>query len=574
MQPMSSHDGRYEIVLNGEIYNFEILKKHLMQKGICVFRGTSDTEVLIESLEHLGVDETLRIAKGMFAFAFYDNKTGKLILARDRIGEKPLYYGYVGSALVFASDIGCIRALSHFDNPVNTDVIGLYMEYGYIPAPYTIYQGIYKLLPGALLEADYPYDKAHIRTTTYWSITQAALNGRDHPFQGSFEEAVAELERLLKQSIREQMVADVPVGAFLSGGIDSATTVALMQSVSPGKVRSFTIGMDDPKYNEAAFAKEIAAHLGTEHTELYITGEDAKAVIPLLPRMFSEPFADSSQIPTYLVSGMTREHVTVSLSGDAGDELFGGYNSYSAFGRIWNKIAGIPLPLRRAGSVVIKNSPLFKSDKYSMIANMLPAADPEELYRMRFDHDALTGKLLLHPGAELSSFYTRDLRGNALGSVTKDMMLQDLLMYHPDDILVKVDRTAMYHSLETRVPFLDRDVVEFAWTLPLAYLRKEDRGKLVLRDVLYRYVPREMMERPKTGFAIPIDSWLREKDLRSWAEDLLDEHKLREEGLINHAAAAKMWTKFIRSGKWDQRIWYLLMFRAWYEGEYKKPVAV
>ena len=570
MQPMSSHDGRYEIVLNGEIYNFEHLKKRLMQRGICVFRGTSDTEVLVEALEHLGVEETLREAKGMFAFAFYDNKTGKLVLARDRIGEKPLYYGYVASALVFASDIGCIRVLSHFDNPVNTEILNLYMAHGYIPAPHTIYKGVYKLLPGTIMEASYPYDEAHITFQTYWSVTEAALAGRDHPFQGSFEEASAELERLLKQSVADQMVADVPVGAFLSGGIDSATTVALMQAVSPGKVRSFTIGMEDPAYNEATFAKEIAEHLGTEHTELYITEADAKAVIPLLPAMFSEPFADSSQIPTYLVSKMTRQHVTVSLSGDAGDELFGGYNSIFHFERIWNKISCIPMSIRKAAATVIEHSFLSMNGRFATIGKMVAMPDPEQLYRSLYNPSGLYKDLCLERRKNLFSFYDRDLHGNALGSVAKDMMLQDMVLYHPDDILVKVDRTAMANSLETRVPFLDKDVVEFAWTLPVDYLRKGSRGKLVLRDVLYRHVPEEMVERPKTGFSIPIHKWLKEKVLRDWAEDLLSEKKIKEQGFLNPQIVGKLWKGFMNGGQWNARIWHLLMFQAWYEGEYKK----
>ena len=339
-QPMASHSGRYVIAYNGEIYNYKQVRDRLLQdKKVSFFRGTSDTEVLLEALEAYGVKEGISLCKGMFAIALYDKKEQLLYLLRDRIGEKPLYYGRVGESFVFASDVGAIAELEGFHNPVNRKVLGLYFVHGYIPAPYSIYEDIYKLEPGTILKLRLPFQSLEsAEYETYWSVKETAKKGQENPFKGTREEAADELERLLKEAIAGQMTADVPVGAFLSAGIDSSTIVALMQSLNKGRVKSFTIGMEDQAYNEAVYAGEIARHLGTEHTELYITEEDARAVIPALAGMFGEPFADSSQIPTYLVSKLTREHVTVSLSGDGGDELFCGYTSYPSVERIWNKM--------------------------------------------------------------------------------------------------------------------------------------------------------------------------------------------------------------------------------------------
>ena len=568
-QPMISHSGRFVMVFNGEIYDYKSLEKPLSQKGISDFRSSSDTEYLLEALEHLGIEETLSVIRGMFAVALYDTLTREIVLIRDRIGEKPLYYGYVnsenGKALAFASDLGCIRALSNFDNGINTEILGVYFANGYIPAPHTVYKNIFKLRPGCVLRSSYPYLEENTSISGYWSITDTALKGRETPFKGSFEEASLELERLLKRSISDQMVADVPLGAFLSGGIDSATVVALMQSVSPGSVKSFTIGMDDKAHNEAVFAKEIANHLGSEHTELYINDNDAQKVIPLLPRMFSEPFADSSQIPTYLVSRMTREHVTVSLSGDAGDELFGGYNLYGSMTDIWKKIKNIPLTIREISSDILINTSLSKIEKLNLIGTLLPSKDPEKLYR---NFGCYADKIALDRTKKHTDFYEYDLSGDALGCTAKDIMLQDMLVYHPDDILVKVDRCAMAVSLETRVPFLDKDVVEFAWTLPIEYLRSGNRGKLILRDVLYRHVPKELMERPKKGFSIPISDWLKKGDLNDWAKELISEKKIKEQGLIDHKTVNKLWDNFEKKGIWKNSIWSILMFQSWYEKEF------
>lgn len=560
LQPMKSHSGRYVMVYNGEIYNYKKLSRKLLnEKKVNRFRGTSDSEVILEAFEAYGVEETIAQCKGMFAIALYDTKEQKLYLLRDRIGEKPLYYGFMGDTFVFASDVACIAALDGFQNPIHKDVLGIYFIHGYIPAPYSIYENIYKLEPGCILEIKSPFNKYDI--STYWSIKEVAQHGQEHLFKGTYEEAVDELERLLKASIQDQMMADVPVGAFLSAGIDSSTVVALMQSLYPDKVKTFTIGMEDEKYNEAVYAKEIAAHLGTEHTELYITEEDARGVIPKIPFIFGEPFADSSQIPTYLVSRMTREHVTVSLSGDGGDELFCGYNSYASVDRIWGKMKSVPYGIRKLASELILHSPLSNKEIYRVKGTLLGARGASDLYRLSMEREPLIKDITLSK-KEIPYKYTEYDPG-FLKETNHNIMLMDMLMYHPDDILVKVDRTAMAVSLETRVPMLDKDVVEFAWTLPVEFERQNGVGKRILRDVLYRYVPKEMMERPKKGFSIPIQKWLKEKELREWAENLIDRKTLCQQGILNPDVVWKMWTDFIEKDEWRIQIWYVLIFQEW-----------
>lgn len=576
-QPMTSHDGRYVIAFNGEIYNHRKIRKMLIENPSYNisendFVGTSDTEVLLEAFSVWGIEETINKCKGMFAIALLDTKDNSLYLIRDRIGEKPLYYGRVGASFVFASDIGCISVLDGFDNEINTDVLDLYFINGYIPAPYSIYKKIFKLEPGCILKINAPFDESCVEEVHhYWDIKEKALWGANNVFKGSFEEARDELERLMKDSISDQMVADVPVGAFLSAGIDSSTTVALMQSLNSTKVKSFTIGMEDPKYNEAVYAKEIAKHLGTEHTEMYITEEDAKAVIPKLPYMFGEPFADSSQIPTYLVSKMTRQHVTVSLSGDGGDELFCGYTSYESVDRIWNKMKSVPYFIRKPVSSLVLHSPLVKNEIYRVKGSLLGAKGPESLYNLSRENDPGIGKISLSKNRALCNNDT--IPSNYLGEVNHDIMLMDMLMYHPDDILVKVDRTAMAVSLESRVPMLDRDVVEFAWTLPIEYLREGKTGKKVLREVLYKYVPKEMMERPKKGFSIPIRKWIKEdKDLRAWAEELLSPALIKSQGYLNANVVESMWKDLIDRDIWRDQIWYVLMFQSFIMNRDKKIV--
>lgn len=556
-QPMVSHSGRYVIAYNGEIYNYKEVEAKLRRENKLSFlNGGSDTEVLLEALEAYGVKEGISLCKGMFAIALYDKKERELWLLRDRVGEKPLYYGFVGNSFVFASEIGCIAALPDFKNPVSRDVLDIYLVHGYIPAPYSVYEGIFKLEPGKLLRTKAPYRE--FTEETWWSMAAVARYGQEHPFTGTRQEAGEELERLLKESIRGQMVADVPLGAFLSAGIDSSTVVSLMQSVSDRKVKTFAIGMEDQEYDEAVLAKRIAAHLGTEHTELYISEKDAKEVIPLLPGMFGEPFADSSQIPTYLVSRMTREHVTVSLSGDGGDELFCGYGTYASIAGAWERMRKIPYGLRcRAGRLMTEGF-LAGKESNAIRGMLLSAKTPEKLYALSDLSEPFLGKLTVEKGRATCVF--DDYESGFLPGVQNNLMLMDLLMYHPDDILVKVDRTAMAVSLESRVPMLDRDVVEFAWRLPLSVKWENGVGKQVLRDVLYRYVPKELMDRPKKGFSIPIQKWLKEPGLSDWAQELLDESRIRREGYFDPAAVRRLWEDFTGRGIWRKQIWFLLQF--------------
>ncbi|WP_242994441.1 asparagine synthetase B family protein [Butyrivibrio fibrisolvens] len=617
-QPMRSHSGRFWMVYNGEIYNAAVLRERLIKESFCKdtdFRGTSDTEILLEGIEAYGVYETLSVCKGMFAIVVYDTVTGRLQLARDRVGEKPLYYGFVGrDSFAFASDIGCFTCIPEFEKNVNRAVLPLYFAHGYIPAPYSIYEDVYKLMPGTILTIDDPYayfnpisdgdlaayykcgrsgfcfnssdylDASNYKDiekntgdlcsetghayTIYWSMKEVAGRGQNNLFTGSEQEAADELERLIKESIKGQMISDVPLGAFLSAGIDSSTIVSLMQQVAPGRVKTFTIGMHEEGFNEADIAGEIAGILGTEHTQMYIDDNDAKAVIPKLADMFGEPFADSSQIPTYLVSKMTRQHVTVSLSGDAGDELFCGYTSYRSIERIWNKTSRISAPIRKASGAVLSS---IASGDNAVRAALLRASDSADLHMIEQDPYGYGRRIPIidRSGSCNRHFkgtlYAGNTQGNYLSEVNHNIMLLDMNMYHPDDILVKVDRTAMAVSLETRVPFLDRDVVEFAWTLPIDYLRDDKVGKKVLRNVLYRYVPKELMGRPKKGFSIPIMKWLLEPQLRQWAENLVDPVKIKNQGFLNENEVTRLWKDFVTKKEWRPQIWYILMFQQWLE---------
>ncbi|MCI5585203.1 MAG: asparagine synthase (glutamine-hydrolyzing) [Lachnospiraceae bacterium] len=559
-QPMESHSGRFCMVFNGEIYNHKVLRQKLLEEGkVKHFRGTSDTEVLLELFEAYGVKEAIRLCKGMFAIALYDRREKTLFLLRDRVGEKPLYYGFVNHSFVFASELGCIAALENFSNPINKGVLPVYFIHGYIPAPYSVYEDIYKLEPGTILTIKAPFRE--YKMDTYWSMDEAAKRGVKNPFTGSEKEAAQELERRLKEAISGQMVADVPVGAFLSSGIDSTTIVALMQSLSSQPVRTFTIGVEEPEYNEANVAKQIAKHLGTRHTEMYISEEDAKGVIPRLAYMYGEPFADSSQIPTYLVSKLTRQHVTVSLSGDAGDELFCGYVSYDSIDRIWGKMKNIPYPVRKLVSSLVLKAPVNLSKVHQTKALLLGAKGAEELYELSNEEEPLAKEICLDK-AMLPFKYTQMDTG-FLKDTRQKIMLMDLKMYHPDDILVKVDRAGMAVSLESRIPMLDKDVVEFAWTLPLSYKYQNGVTKKILRNILYQYVPEELMDLPKRGFSIPVSRWLREPELKAWAESLIERKMLKQQGILDADVVWQIWEDYLNKGQWRIQIWYILMFQQW-----------
>jgi len=586
-QPMLSTSGQYVIVYNGEIYNHHRIRAELEQHSHIAWRGHSDTEVVVEAFEAWGVVPAVQRFIGMFAIALWDRKERVLHLIRDRIGEKPLYYGMAGDALLFASELKSLRQYPKWAGAINRNALALYLRHNYIPAPYTIYEGIYKLEPGTLLSlplsSGKPLNRMEFSPITYWSARDAAEQGLACPFEGSEEEAVNQLEKLLRDAIGQQMEADVPLGAFLSGGVDSSCIVSLMQAQSPRPVRTFTIGFHEEKYNEALHAKAVARHIGTDHTELYVSPSDALSVIPAIPSLYDEPFSDSSQIPTFIISKLTRQHVTVSLSGDAGDELFGGYNRYFWADDIWRKIGCLPRPARAILSRLLKAfSPgswdsLFDrftpviprrfrerriGDQLHKLAEIVEAQHPFEMYHGLVSHWKHPSDVVLHSSEPMTAL-TDHSRRLATNDHILQMMYMDLVTYLPDDILVKVDRAAMGVSLETRVPFLDHRVVEFAWRLPLSMKIRNGQGKWILRQVLYKYVPPELIERPKTGFGVPIDSWLR-VDLRDWAENLLDERRLRQEGFFNPQLIREKWEEHLSGARnWQYYLWDILMFQAW-----------
>jgi asparagine synthase (glutamine-hydrolysing) len=582
-QPMLSADGRYGIVFNGEVYNFSQLRMELAGLGHA-FQGHSDTEVMLAAICQWGIQDAVRHFNGMFAFALWDRQERQLHLVRDRLGIKPLYYGWAGSVFLFGSELKALKAHPAFRAEIDRGALALYLRHNYIPAPYTIYTGIYKLLPGTILTLAGDQFGELPKNVPYWSAREVVEAGVVHPFEGSDQEAVRELDVQLRESIRERMIADVPLGAFLSGGIDSSTVVALMQAQSSCPVQTFTIGFHESGYNEAEHAKEVARHLGTDHTELYVTPQEALAVIPRLPVLFDEPFSDSSQIPTFLIAELARRHVTVSLSGDGGDELFGGYNRYSWARKLWKATGWIPATLRAFGSAALRQTPpatwetLLSSrvvprcwrisepgEKIRKIAELLVADSPEAVYLDLVSHWKDPASVVRGAAEHPTLLTSRESRA-CLQDYTAWMMYMDLVTYLPDDILVKVDRASMGVSLEARVPFLDdRRVVEFAWRLPLGMKIRNGQGKWILRQVLYQYVPRQMVERSKQGFGVPIDAWLR-GPLREWGESLLDERRLKEEGFFNSEPIRQKWQEHL-SGKfnWQYYLWDILMFQAWLE---------
>jgi asparagine synthase (glutamine-hydrolysing) len=580
-QPMASASGRFVIVYNGEIYNYAALRAELEAQGTApTWRGHSDTEVLLALIESRGVRAALQAVRGMFSFALWDTRERTLVLARDRLGEKPLYYGRVGGSFVFGSELKALRAHPAWSAPVDRGALAVYMRHNYVPAPYTIYEGIRKLPPGHLLKLT--WGEAHPGVEPYWSARAVAESGFRAPSSMTHAALTDALDTLLRDAIAGQMVADVPLGAFLSGGIDSSVVVALMQAQSARPVKTFTIGFTEEGYDEAVHAAVVARHLGTEHTELYVTPREAMAVIPRLPSIYDEPFADSSQIPTFLVSQLARTHVTVSLSGDGGDELFGGYNRYLLGKDLWRKLSRLPTGLRTTFARTVKAIPartwsaLMKpvmplaprryrtglpGDKLHKLAEVVSHRDLDSLYRDLVSHWRSPGELVLG-GAEHPTLLSQadDL---PIDDAVARMMLLDMVTYLPDDILVKVDRAAMAVGLETRVPLLDHRVVEFAWRVPMASKVNSRGTKQLLRCVLRRYVPDELIDRPKMGFGVPIDSWLR-GPLRDWAEELLDPARLKREGYLNPDPIRSSWQQHLAGQRdWHYPLWNVLMFQAW-----------
>ncbi|GAJ38355.1 asparagine synthase (glutamine-hydrolyzing) [Saccharococcus caldoxylosilyticus] len=581
-QPMHSISNRYVVVFNGEIYNHQDIRNELLsQDPQITFRGRSDTEVMLAAFEKWGVKKAVEKFVGMFAFALWDKKERVLYLCRDRMGEKPLYYGWVGDTFMFASELKALTKHPNFKQEVNRDALALYMRYSYIPSPYSIYKNIFKLQPGTLLTVDVEKNLENIEY--YWSLKNVIEVAKNEPFQGSETEAIEHLHSLIIHSVKQQMLSsDVPVGAFLSGGIDSSTVVAIMQAQSKKAIKTFSIGFYEQDYNEAQHAKAVADYLGTDHTELYVTPQEAIDVIPLLPSLYDEPLSDPSQIPTYLVAKLARKHVTVSLSGDGGDELFGGYSRYIQGKHIWKKIRNINWRYRNllantifhyseqhwdyllSNKIVnrLTKNKLYGSRIYS-VAMLLKSRSFENFYRTMVSHWKIPSELV--KGSQ--EFNDNSENGNGRFHVEMDdfekMMYIDSISYLPDDILVKVDRASMGVSLESRIPLLDHRIVEFAWKLPIQYKVNNGIQKWILRQILYKYVPQQLIERPKMGFGVPIGHWLR-GPLREWAEELLDEERLKVEGFFNPSLVRKKWIEHLKGEKnWQYYLWDVLMFQAW-----------
>ena len=586
-QPMVSASGRYVLAFNGELYNHGAWRRELEAAGAC-WRGASDTETLLAGIEAWGLEAALVRTVGMFAFALWDRATASLTLARDRLGEKPLYYGWQRGTLLFGSELKALRAHPAFQAPIDRGALALLMRFGAIPAPCSIHDGVHKLLPGAWISVSARAPEPAPRR--YWDLRQVIETGRAQPFTGTPEEAIDTLERLLGDSVAQQMVADVPLGAFLSGGVDSSTIVALMQARSSRPVRTFTIGFEDAAHDESGHARAVARHLGTAHTELRLSAREALDVVPALPAHYCEPLADPSAVPTLLVSRLARSQVTVSLSGDAGDELFGGYRRYRSARALWRPWARLSPAARAAGAGMLRRTrpeawgalavalpPVWRTaarvlpvlgDRLHKAAGVFEAADSTEFYRRvmsQWPEPAALVRGAVEPATLAGdAHWPQPWRRRSEGFV-QQMMATDLLAYLPDHVLAKVDRAAMSAGLETRVPMLNPAVVEFAWRLPLHYKLRGGTGKWVLRRVLSRHVPDALVERPKQGFGVPLGPWLR-GPLRPWAQALLEPARLAREGYFEPDAIARKWSEHL-SGRhdWGFPLWNVLMFQGWLE---------
>jgi asparagine synthase (glutamine-hydrolysing) len=585
-QPMISSSGRFIIAYNGEIYNHNEIRERLTGENPGIsWRGHSDTEVLLTAIQTWGLRNTLEQCVGMFAIALWDRQESTLCLARDRCGEKPLYYGVLRDAFVFASEIKAIEAFSRDGLAIDRKAIGCFLRHGCIPAPQSIYENVRKLPPGSYLtvRAPRPGRFEFGDPQKFWSLSQVIEESRNRESETwTDQRAVDELERRLGHAVRLQMEADVPLGAFLSGGIDSSTIVALMQAQASQPVKTFTIGFHEEAYNEARYAKEIARHLGTDHTELYVNATEAARVIPQLPDIYDEPFADASQIPTYVIARLTRKHVTVSLSGDGGDELFGGYPRYQFGAKLWSGLSRIPTPVRRlaarpltmvsartwdaglARSLPERYRSVITGHRLHRLAGILSAGSFDEMYTSLISHWQEPGEALAQSDAPASCGQDWRLPESGQNWLNR-MRYADFSRYLPDDLLVKVDRASMANSLESRAPFLDHRVVELALGLPSRFLVRDGQGKWILRQLLNRSVPLKLVDRPKTGFGIPLAEWLR-GPLRDWAGDLLGEAKLRSEGFFSASTVRRIWKEHLeKTHDRSYLLWDVLMFQAWYE---------
>jgi asparagine synthase (glutamine-hydrolysing) len=562
-QPMHSSNCKFTIIFNGEIYNHIKIRKLLEADGCLVnWSSDSDTETLIESLVFWGIEKTLNICVGMFAFALWDWDSKKLTLARDRFGEKPLYWGWQNDNFYFASELSAISCNPHFNSKINRNALNQLIRYNYIPAPNSIYENIFKLLPGHYITIDFNALIKNQDSVPYWSLFSNINECKYNNENITSDDAINLIDDKLTDVIEKQMLSDVPIGAFLSGGIDSSTIVSFMQKVSTKPIKSFSIGFSNVKFDEAVYAKEIANHIGTEHTELYISDLDVINLVSKMPYVFSEPFADSSQIPTFLLCEMVSKHVKVALSGDAGDELFGGYNQYQFTPKLWNYFKMIPLPLRNLSSKFLNNFEL--NQRFEKLNYLLPAMNEIDFYKRMISHWADADALVLQ-SSESNSYLSNFNKLDNKFSYQENLMLMDSLTYLTDDILVKVDRSAMANSLETRVPFLDHEFIELVWSLPLNLKIRENSGKWILKELLAKYVPKKLVDRPKKGFSVPLAEWLR-GPLKNWAEELLSSKKLNEDGYFNSIIVRKVWDAHLSGRKdYSLKLWSILMFQAWYE---------
>ncbi|MBZ0106534.1 MAG: asparagine synthase (glutamine-hydrolyzing) [Sulfuricella denitrificans] len=575
-QPMHSACGRYVLVCNGEIYNFSTLRKELELEGqVPVWRGHSDTEVMLAAISCWGVEAALERFSGMFAFALWDREKRSLSLARDRMGEKPVYYGWLGSAFIFGSELKALRAHPAWHGAIDRDSVARLLNYGYIASPHSIFRGIHKLQPGTLLEV-----RGEVKSSPrpYWTLKQAVQAGANFPFAGDDAAAADQLERLLRDTVRQQMNADVPLGAFLSGGVDSSLVTALMQAESAMPVKTFTIGFSESQYDEAEHARKVAQFLGTDHSELYLSPQQVQAVIPGLPEIYDEPFADPAQIPACLLAQMAQQQVRVALSGDGGDELFGGYDRYLWGERIWAFARHLPAVLKSPAGALLQAVPgrawdslgkalsphqryFMSSARMQKLARILPAASEEQIYLKLISHWDDASQVVIGAG---DACLPMPVDGLPPWMVER-MMYMDGMTYLPDDVMTKVDRATMSSGLESRAPFLDHGVAGFAWTLPLSMKIRHGRNKWLLRQVLYRHVPEGLVERPKMSLAVPLDSWLR-GPLQAWAESLLDAQRLKDEGFFLPGPVRQKWLEHL-SGRhdWQHALWPVLMFQAWLE---------
>ena len=577
-QPMHSSSGNYVIIFNGEIYNHKSLRSELESINQRNWLGHSDTETLLAAIEEWGLKKTLVKAKGMFAIALWDKSSNKLSLACDRIGEKPLYYGWVNNQFVFSSELKSMKVFPEFNNVIDRKSLALFLRFNSIPAPYSIYKDIFKLEPGQIVEINSHSNK--LEKYKFWSLEEVYKNGSENKFRGSSIQAINQLENILSEAVSSQMQSDVPLGAFLSGGIDSSTIVALMQSYSNSQVNTFTIGFNSKEFDESKHAEMVSNHLGTYHFNKLVTEKDALDVIPNLPDIYDEPFADSSQIPTYLVSKFAKEKVTVALSGDAGDELFGGYNRYIFSQKMFKNITKTPNSIKKLMSKMMfslseenwnfilgglmRNRHSNIGHKIHKTANIVSSKSINDLHFKLISQIQNPSDWLIDSNEYETVFNDHEDRFKELDSV-ETMMAYDLISYLPTDILTKVDRAAMSVSLETRVPFLDPNVIQFAASIPMEFKIRNGVTKWLLREVLYKHVPKDLIERPKMGFAVPLAEWLR-GPLRDWAESLLDEKRLHQEGFFNVEFVRDKWSEHISGRRnWSHQLWNVLMFQAWLE---------